>query len=122
MVKIITAGHRYPRYVLSPHRDVRAVREVMVKIGYYPEDEQVVEEDGKYYFVMTFAVGSCDLSELELEFGRQNLAKPSLEFQQYIALKLREYTLLARANPTSRSIAQKVNLFAEAEARINESK
>ena len=122
IVKIITSGPRFPAYVLSPQRDMRYVRESLISLGYRPECERVVKEDGKFYFVMTFAEGPCDLDELELEFGRQNLANPGTEFKEYLALKQREYGLLLGANPDNADITAKVQLFARAVARINEGK
>ena len=118
--KIVENGPRFDNYVLSPQRDMRAVREAMSNLGYAPRFETVVREGKKFYFIMTFAVGSCNLSENELEFGRHNLQNPSSDFVEYIRTKLHEYQALLDKNPDLLDVKNKVDKYAAVLGEINE--
>lgn len=120
--KIVTNGPKFPTYVLSPQRDADLVRRTMQSLGYYPSNEVTVKDDGKFYFVMTFAVGSCDLSEEELFFGKQNLLSPTKAFKEYLAEKVREYALLAEGNQNSRKLLEKADKYKSVLEKIDESK
>lgn len=62
--------------VVDAHRDNRLVRETITNLGYYIEKEQIVFENNKYYFVISFLKGHKDYSEDELEWGYQTNKDP----------------------------------------------
>ena len=65
--------------VVDAHRDNRLVRENITKLGYYIEKEQIVFENNKYYFVISFLKGHKDYSEDELEWGYNVKQDPLFE-------------------------------------------
>ena len=62
--------------VVDAHRDNRLVRETITNLGYYIEKEQIVFENNKYYFVISFLKGHKKYSEDELEWGYQTNNDP----------------------------------------------
>ena len=62
--------------VVDAHRDNRLVRETITNLGYYIEKEQIVFENNKYYFVISFLKGHKDYSEDELEWGYKTNKDP----------------------------------------------
>lgn len=62
--------------VVDAHRDNRLVRETITNLGYYIEKEQIIFENNKYYFVISFLKGHKDYSEDELEWGYQTNKDP----------------------------------------------
>lgn len=120
--KIVTAGPKFPYYVLSPQRDMDSVRRVMSHLGYTPQSEVTVKEDGKFYFVMTFAVGSCVLTDDEVFFGRHNLLNPSPEFIEYLDQKAHEYEVISSENPGVSELTQKANKYRQVYKALNEGK
>lgn len=43
--------------ILSPNNDEDMVREKITKLGYYIDDELMIKEKGKYYFIISFKKG-----------------------------------------------------------------
>lgn len=62
--------------VVDAHRDNRLVRETICNLGYYIEKEQIVFENNKYYFVISFLKGHQDYNEDELEWGYKTSEDP----------------------------------------------
>ncbi len=65
--------------VVDAHRDNRLVRETITNLGYYIEKEQIVFENNKYYFVISFLKGHKKYSEDELEWGYKTNKDPLFE-------------------------------------------
>lgn len=108
--KIVSSAPRFPVFVLSPQHNEDLVRRTMNGLGYRSVSEVTVESEGKYYFVMRYEVGTENLSDLEIEFGKHNLASPSRDFISYVKKLACEYGKRADEHPTVdylRATAQK---------------
>ena len=93
--------------VLSPQSHIRDFREFLCKSGYAIEDEAMVFEDGKYYFIMVAAPGGepYELSEAELWYGPVLLSKREpLLFDYLDSEKRRLFSIREKLekNPTQR--------------------
>ena len=77
--------------VVSPHTDVTAVREWIVMNGLTFKDEEMVEEEGKFYTIIKAVQERSDpslktdpVSEEELEYGPVLLKKRTPVFMAYL--------------------------------------
>lgn len=119
--------------ILQPQSDIREVRAFLEKSGYRIDDENMIEEDGKFYPMMR-AVWKCEksneqcdrgagapLTELELRYGPVLLKKNPPVLQKYLErerrLMLRVRDHLLHENGTA---AQKRLEEIEAELVLNE--
>ena len=77
--------------VVSPHTEVPAVREWLLLNGFFIRDEEMVEEEGKFYTIIKAVNERSDpsfktapLSEEELEYGPVLLRKRTPVFMAYL--------------------------------------
>lgn len=76
-------------FILQPQSEIHKVREYLNQNGFELVDEEMVEEDGKYYPVMKLKHGEeSAFSEVECYYGRKLLAKKHPVLHEYL---LREY-------------------------------
>ncbi len=66
--------------VLSPHKNAPELRTFLVQNGYRILRDYVITDGGKYYDVIACDRGKDQLSELQTQFGKTNLACPSDTF------------------------------------------
>ena len=76
--------------VLSPHTDVPAVRRTLAELDFGICDEAVIQEDGKFYTVISAVPGSLPLTEEELLYGPVLLRKRPPAFLRQLRQKLRK--------------------------------
>ena len=88
-IRILSDGadvaHSAKELILSPHSDVHLVRTYLAENGYVIEDEEMVEEDGKFYFVMKVLNGQMELTEdIHIMYGRHLLDKKHPILKDYL--------------------------------------
>ena len=89
--------------VVDAHIDNELVRREIVKLGYKIEQEKIVYENKKYYFVISFVKGTANYTDSEYEIGI-NLVKDPL-FNQYRITKL----ATLKSNLEKAKTASKIN-------------
>ena len=78
--------------VLSPQTEVTAVRETVEALGFYIADEAMVEEDGKFYVVISAKKadgGHSGMTARELKYGPVLLAERPEAFLSYLRFRIR---------------------------------
>lgn len=70
--------------ILSPNNEVSSLRREIVKLGYYIEDEEVLDEKNQIYHVIKFKKGKKHYSKQELDLGPILLQKKSKLFMTYL--------------------------------------
>lgn len=70
--------------ILSPNNEVSSIRREIVKLGYYIEDEEVLDEKNQIYHVIKFKKGKKHYSKQELDLGPILLQKKSKLFMTYL--------------------------------------
>ena len=74
--------------VLQPQSETGAFRRDLVRAGYRITGEDMVEEDGKFYPILSACRGEMDLSEEEAEFGPLLLDAKHPVLQKYLLWRL----------------------------------
>lgn len=65
--------------ILQPQSDSAALREYVVRQGFYIEEERLVKEDGRLYQIMKICKGKREvLEKWQLETGPRNWEKRTL--------------------------------------------
>lgn len=70
--------------ILSPNNEVSSLRREIVKLGYYIEDEEVLDEKNQIYHVIKFKKGKKHYSKQELDLGPILLQKKNKLFMTYL--------------------------------------
>ena len=90
IIKILSKAPFYPeKLTLQPMKKTPKVREFVVKIGYFIEEDRVFSEGHMFYDVIKLIRGKDILTPEETEFGRTNLAFPSEAFKRKIAWEIK---------------------------------
>jgi tRNA (adenine22-N1)-methyltransferase len=78
--------HSAKQLYLSPQSEIAAFRKQLMEMGFHITDEWMVEEDGKYYFIMQAASGTETkaYTACELHFGRHLLQKQDPVLYTYL--------------------------------------
>lgn len=70
--------------ILSPNNEVANLRREIVKLGYYIDDEELLEEKKQVYHVIKFKKGKKRYCQTEIELGPILLQKKSKLFITYL--------------------------------------
>lgn len=71
--------------ILSPHSDVHLVREYLADNGYKIINEEMVLEDGKFYFILKVVKGAMELKDdVEKFFGRYLIERKDSTMGAYL--------------------------------------
>lgn len=93
IISILQNAKHLPQYlVLQPMRNQRDVRSYLVTNYQIVSDEKFF--DGKFYDLIVANMSSCptELTQLELEFGKSNLACPTQDFVNFLQLERSKLT------------------------------
>ena len=74
----------FEHIIVQPQRDLYEVRETLLDLGYAIEDEKVIYEEGKYYFLIKSKIGDMSLSYEEKLFGPVILKTKDQVFLKYL--------------------------------------
>lgn len=83
-----------PHLILQPQSDIEEVRLFLPTIGYTCIEEDMLEEDHKFYFLMKVRKTEEEISpfsEMELRFGKFLLQNKNMVLKQYLERKKEEY-------------------------------
>jgi len=72
------------RLVFGPNSEPKILRQYLMENNFNIIDEEIVEENDKYYQIIVCEPGTMELTELELEFGPIILKNNTGEFKSYI--------------------------------------
>ena len=87
-----------PHLILQPQSDIEEVRRFLPTIGYVCVEEDMLEEDHKFYFLMKLQRTEEEIqpfSEMELRFGKFLLQNKNVVLKQYLERKKEEYQKIA---------------------------
>ena len=85
--------------ILDPHTKPKEVRQGLINLGYFIEDEDDIIEDHIYYQIIKFKKGNSPvLNDNELEFGPILLRKKSSFFKELINKTLQKNNELLKLN------------------------
>lgn len=76
------------KMILSPQSEWKRIRECMVSLGFYIEDEKLIEDGNKYYLIIKVAKGIKKYSDKELEYGPLLLKEKSSIFIDFYSKEL----------------------------------
>lgn len=68
--------------IVSPNNDEDIVREKITKLGYYIDDELLIKEKGKYYFVISFKKGKKN--KINYKYSEILLKKKDKTYIEYL--------------------------------------
>lgn len=95
MTEIIKAGEEVFRaadvMILSPQSELKEFRSFLLSNNYQIFDEDIVHDEGKFYFIMTVKNGASDIStyeDYELEFSKQLIERKDMNLKNYILREL----------------------------------
>lgn len=76
------------RLILQPQQDIDCVRKCLHAIGFKIENEEFIEEDGKYYTVIVAVLGKEEYSNhYEYKYGKVLIQKKNETFKDYMLKK-----------------------------------
>ncbi|MBQ6442739.1 MAG: SAM-dependent methyltransferase [Lachnospiraceae bacterium] len=99
--------------LLGPQSEVKHVRAFLLQKGYVIETERLVEEDGKFYFLLLVdkdGAGEPPYSEAELLYGRNLLSGKDATLQRFLRWRLQVLEEIRRELSSSGSAAGKERL------------
>ncbi len=87
--------------ILSPHKDVKAVREFVSGIGFIIKDELIIKDNDKYYFILKCEKGICTEG---VDFGYSNILirKKDATYYEYLTKKIRSLVKVMESVPLSK--------------------
>lgn len=92
---ILKAGEKVARsageLILSPHKDVHLVRRFLADNGYKIDDEIIVKDMGKFYFVMKVSVGTMSLDDDEISYGVYPARRRDAVMKEYLEKELAKH-------------------------------
>ena len=85
--------------VLCPHRDADSVRRTLIKLGYGIECDVIIEDRGRFYFVLRARSGiiAQEPSELQYLFG-MNYGKRDDTLKKYLTKLYNTYNIAPERN------------------------
>lgn len=90
--------------ILSPHSDTDKVRLFLADNGFCIIDEQIVYDEGKYYFILKAVNGSMKLEDdSEIRYGRFLDSKGNDVFRNYLLLEYNKRQQIADKIKNSKS-------------------
>lgn len=84
--------------ILSPNNDVSRVRKEITKLGYYLDDESLVEENKKIYNILKFKKGKSKLKKEEYILGLEKIYKNKL-FKKQNSIEIERLNRLLNVLP-----------------------
>lgn len=120
IISILQHASTLPQYlVLQPMRNQRDVRSYLVANYQIISDEKFF--DGKYYDLIVAKLSDCptQLTQLELEFGVSNLAKPTQDFVNFLQLEQTKLTQILQGC-SDKEVQAKLSLVNQAIELINQ--
>ncbi len=103
--------------VISPQSEWMKTRSFITSLGFYIDDEVIIEEKGKYYLIIKFIKGNKNYSKKELEYGPLFLKNKSKEFIKYYKLLLEDKIKILKKVPI-----YKIRVRINTKKQINELK
>ena len=85
--------------VISPQSEWYKTRKFIVSLGFYIDEEVMIEDKGKYYLIIRFVRGSRNYNKKELEYGPILLKNKSKEFIKYYKLLLEDKIKILKKVP-----------------------
>lgn len=76
------------KMILSPQSEWKRIRECMVSLDFYIEDEKLIEDGNKYYLIIKVAKGIKKYSDKEIEYGPILLKEKSSIFIDFYTREL----------------------------------
>lgn len=76
--------------ILSPQSEWKKVRSVVTSLGFYIDDELMIEDNNKYYLILKFVRGEKKYSEPELTYGPILLRKRDNTFIRFYQSMLKD--------------------------------
>lgn len=73
------------KFIFLAHNHQKRLRKFIADNNFLIDDELVVKEGNKYYFIMKVIKGKANYDDLELEFGAVNLKRKDKTFLDYLA-------------------------------------
>lgn len=106
IVKILSdVDFKVDRLILSPQSDVSHVRKYLIAHGYRLNYDYVLK-DSKFYWVIVAEIGSDVYTDLEYEFGRDNLSGKYPEFIEWLDLEIKRFENIISVTQNAETVAQ----------------
>ena len=104
IISILERCQHYPRQlILQPMKNQKELREYLQNHFYTEIDLTIF--DNKFYTVIRCSSGKEELSELQLQFGKTNLIKPTEDFIKFLNKELEKTnTLMQNATKSSKVV------------------
>lgn len=81
--------------ILSPHTDIRLVREFLIQHGFCIVDEEMLQEEGKYYVIIKARSGRSEsYDKCQLTYGKCLLHNKNITLKKYLTEELDKQTKL----------------------------
>ena len=108
--------------ILQPQLDIDTVRKTVHQLGFQIFDEQMLEEDGKYYTVLNCIKGKeVYESERDYQFGKCLIEKKDPVLKEYLNKKKNETEkILAKLNQIETEKAKERKRKCETELQVYE--
>lgn len=110
---ILDAAYIPENFVLQPMRNVREVREYLLKRGAEITRDDVFESCGKYYFVICGrkSGGRCLYTSTELQYGKGNIKDALGGYLRDELLKKRDYLARDLSDTSRARILEQINFI-----------
>ena len=109
IVKIVSGAKFLPETLaVQPMKNADKVRKVLIKSGYKLIKDYIFKAEGKFYEFVLAVKGEEErpYSDLEIAYGRGNLAYKSEDFKEYISIK--RSVLLGATKGVSKEKAEEI--------------
>ena len=91
IMKILSSAKiTFDRYILLPHQNAKELRQ-FVKDKFFIEKDYVVKENGKYYSLIVLTKGTSDLTETDVELGKDLTSVLAVEMLTERLKKYKKY-------------------------------
>ncbi len=105
IISILQSAPFLPEYlVLQPMKNVDAVRECALSLGYAFLLDKLFISDGKYYNLISLKKGQDYLTQEQIKFGRDNLKGDNPDFKKMIEGEIRALSGFAQGKNVSDSV------------------
>ncbi|MBF0715499.1 tRNA (adenine(22)-N(1))-methyltransferase [Gemelliphila palaticanis] len=96
-----------PQLILQPNVASNLVREKLQSLGYYIDEEDILEEDGHIYEIIVASSGNMELTEDEMQFGLYLPKKNNDVFQKKYNQELDKINYILNQISKSKNIDDK---------------
>ena len=89
IISILQNGFLPPTLVLQPMKNTDKLRVFLNTNGYFLKKDFIFKAENKFYTLILATKGTEVLTEEQIEYGKDNISKPSKDFLEYLSNQIK---------------------------------